>query len=140
MKPIKYYISDILKSLCSKIESLGICDSVYAEHRPTGHGEQSDRMVVISIPTGIEDNSAYQKARVNFHIIVRDRDGGVSATDKLQEMLDGVVGIIPVTEKRYTLTNPNLIFKGSDELGFTVWVLSASLVINTTDRLIYGGE
>ena len=140
MKPIKYYISEILQSLCSKVEELDICDSVYAEHRPTGHGEQSDRMVVVSIPTQIIDNSAYQKAGVNFHIIVRNRDGGVSATDELQEMLDGVVSLFPITEKRYTLTNPNLLFKGDDELGFTVWVLSASLVINTTDRLIYGGE
>lgn len=140
MKPIKYYILEIIQSLCSKVEELGICDSVYAEHRPTGHGEQSDRMVVVSIPTQIIDNSAYQKAGVNFHIIVRNRDGGVSATDELQEMLDGVVGLFPITDKRYTLTNPNLLFKGDDELGFTVWVLSASLVINTTDRLIYGGE
>lgn len=140
MKPIKYYIAEILQSLCQKVDDLGICDSVYAEHRPTGHGEQSDRMVVVSIPTQIIDNSAYQKAGVNIHIIARDRDGGISATDELQTMLDGVLSLFPITEQRYTLISPQLLFKGSDELGFTVWVLSASLVINTTDRLIYGCE
>lgn len=140
MKPIKYYITEILQSLCQKVDDLGICDSVYAEHRPTGHGEQSDRMVVVSIPTQIVDNSAYQKARANIHIIARDRDGGISATDELQTMLDGVLSLFPITEQRYTLISPQLLLKGSDEIGFTVWVLSASLVINTTDRLIYGGE
>ena len=140
MKPIKYYIVEILQSLCGKVDDLGICDSVYAEHRPTGHGEQSDRMVVVSIPTQIVDNSAYQRAGINIHIIARNRDGGISATDELQAMLDGIIGLFPITERRYTVTSPNLIFKGDDELGFTVWVVNANLVINTTDRLIYGGE
>lgn len=140
MKPKKYYIAEILQSLCEKVDDLGICDSVYAEHRPTGHGEQSDRMVVVSIPTQIVDNSAYQRAGINIHIIARNRDGGISATDELQAMLDGIMSLFPITERRYTVTSPNLLFKGDDELGFTVWVVNANLVINTTDRLIYGGE
>lgn len=140
MKPKKYYIAEILQSLCEKVDDLGICDSVYAEHRPTGHGEQSDRMVVVSITTQIVDNSAYQRAGINIHIIARNRDGGISATDELQAMLDGIMSLFPITERRYTVTSPNLLFKGDDELGFTVWVVNANLVINTTDRLIYGGE
>ena len=55
--------------------------------------------------------------------------------DELQEMLDNLLGLFPIVEERYSITSPRLLFKGDDGNGFTVWVVQAHMVINTTDRL-----
>lgn len=135
MKQVRYYIKDILEMLCVKLSDAKVGACTYAEHRPIGIGEQKDSISVVSLPAEIQNQGAYQNTEVRFDLIVRNRDGGISATDELQEMLDNLLGLFPIVEERYSITSPRLLFKGDDGNGFTVWVVQAHMVINTTDRL-----
>lgn len=134
MKKIKFYIKDVLEVLCNKLADASVGERTYAEHRPNGIGEQLKSMSVVSLPSEIVDNGAYQSTQVYFQLLSRNRDGGISSTDILQSMLDNLLNLFPIKEGRFTLTSPRIVLNGDDGNGFTVWLVQASLVINTTDR------
>lgn len=135
MKQVKYYIKDILEIISHKLEEQKIGDKIYAEHRPIGIGEQLDSMSVVMLPVEFVDNGAYQKTNVHFQLIARNRMGGISPTDILQEMLDKLITLFPIIEERFTITSPQILLKGDGGNGFSVWIVQASMIINTTDRL-----
>lgn len=124
--------------LCEKLHDASVGDAIYAEHRPIGIGEQLKCFSVVSLPVEIVDNGAYQATIVQFHLFSRNREGGISSTDRLQGMLDRLIDLFPIKEGRFTLTSPKILFKGNDGSGFSMWLVQSNLVINTTDRLEYG--
>lgn len=134
MKKVRFYIKDVLEMLCNKLSEASIGEKCYAEHRPNGIGEQLKSLSVVSLPSEIVDNGAYQSTQVYFQLLSRNRDGGISSTDVLQSMLDDLLNLFPINEDRFTLTSPRVVLNGDDGNGFTVWLVQASLVINTTDR------
>lgn len=134
MKKVKFYIKDVLEVLCNKLSDASVGEKTYAEHRPNGIGEQLKSMSVVSLPSEIVDNGAYQSTQVYFQLLSRNRDGGISSTDVLQSMLDNLLNLFPIKEDRFTLTSPRVVLNGDDGNGFTIWLVQASLVINTTDR------
>lgn len=134
MKKVRFYIKDVLEILCNRLTEASIGDKVYAEHRPNGIGEQLQSLSVVSLPSEIVNNGAYQSTQVYFHLISRNREGGISTTDLLQLMLDKLINLFPIKEDRFTLTSPRVVLNGDDGNGFTIWIVQASLVINTTDR------
>lgn len=134
MKKVRFYIKNVLEVLCNKLTEASIGDKVYAEHRPNGIGEQLQSLSVVSLPSEIINNGAYQSTQVYFHLISRNREGGISTTDLLQSMLDKLIDLFPIKVDRFTLTSPRVVLNGDDGNGFTIWLVQASLVINTTDR------
>lgn len=140
MKQVKFYIKDILQYLCTLLQNNKIGDGVFAEHRPVGIGEQLSNLSVVSLPVEIFDRGAYQSTQIRFDLISRERQGGIAATDELQDMLDKLISLIPIVELRFSITSPKVIFRGDDQNGFTIWVVIANLIINTTDRLEYVGK
>ena len=121
--------------LCAMLSDAEVGVSTYAEHRPIGIGEQKNSISVVSLPVEIQNQGAFQTTEVRFDLITRNREGGISATDDLQSMLDKLLNLFPIVDKKYSITSPRILFKGDDGNGFTVWVVQAHLVINTTDRL-----
>lgn len=116
----------------------GVSENILPEHRPTISDKQMNDMLVVSIGNKINDGHSFQKSYVHFEIIVPDRYTGISHTKRLQEMCDDVCERLPYSEKRFQVYHPQLLCKGVDGLGFTIWLIQADLFINTTDR--YGSE
>lgn len=132
MKPQKYYISDVLKELSALVRPL--TSNVFVENRPRAASEQIDDMIVVSLPYRIYNEGAWQHSSVRFEIIVKERQGGIPRVDKLQEILDSLTELFPITGTRFVCTRPFVALKGSDGVGWTIWNVQAKIKINTTDR------
>lgn len=137
MKPAQYYLSEILKDVIHKVSD--ISEHVYPENRPLVSDSMAD-MIVVSFPIQFEDKRVCQDSDIRFEIIVRNRHNNVPNVEKLQEMLNLLVGKFPIVGERYVLSRPFLALKGEDEAGFTIWVVQANIRINTTDRYDLGSN
>lgn len=137
MKPAQYYLSEILKDVIHKVSD--ISEHVYPENRPLVTDSLAD-MIVVSFPIQFEDKRVCQDSDIRFEIIVRNRHNNVPNVEKLQEMLNLLVGKFPIVGERYVLSRPFLALKGEDEAGFTIWVVQANIRINTTDRYDLGSN
>ena len=127
----KYYIAEVLQKVCEAV--YGISDHVFSEHRPSATGEQMNDFIVVSLPVSIEDQNSYQKTTLRIELAAKDKANGISDTLKLQSMLDALMAKFPIVESRFSVTSPNLVLKGADGLGFTLWNVQAKLLVNTID-------
>lgn len=135
MHDTKFYIAEILQSVCECFK--GVSENVFPEHRPAATQEQMEDLIVVSLPVSIDDQNVWQKSRIQIELLARNRANGVSNTNRLQEMLNGVSGKFPIVSDRYSITSPIVALKGDDGLGFTIWNVQAKLVVNTTDSYKY---
>lgn len=94
-------------------------------------------MIVVSLPIAIDDQNAWQKTTMRIEIFVRNRSSGISPTRELEQILNAVLEKFPIVSERYSVTNPKIVLKGDDGLGFTVWNIQAKLLVNTTDSYSY---
>ena len=133
MNPPQYYLSEILRDVIEKISDISA--HRYPENRPVVAESVSD-MIVVSFPIKFEDKRVCQDSDIRFEIIVRNRHNNIPNVEKLQEMLNLLVGKFPIIGERYVLSRPFLALKGEDEAGFTIWVVQANIRINTTDRFM----
>lgn len=136
MKKARTYAGELLWFACEKMQ--GVSNNVYAIHRPTAASEQMKDMVVVSLGSTVIDEGPYQTTDLRVDIVVRDKGQNISDMARLQEMSDAAFDLFPINEGRFRLTRPRLMLKGSDGEGFTVWIVYANVVINTTDRLENG--
>ncbi len=127
----KYYVSDILKEVCSMMG--GITKNVFPDHRPSAKGEQMDELIVVSIPSELQEQNAWQKGILRIELIARDKGNGYANIVRLDKMLKAVTEKFPITTERFSVTSPRLIMKGDDGLGFTIWNIQTKLIVNTTD-------
>lgn len=134
MKQVRFYIEDLYHGLYDMLNKT-ITENVFVEHRPSGLDYQMSDFVIVSLPANIVDQRVYQHSIVRFEIAARNKQSGIANTAKLQSMLDKLVGLFPIRFDRFVLTSPSLLFKGDDENSFTIWLVQADLVVNTTDRL-----
>lgn len=137
---IKHYVKDVLAVLYEKFED--VFDTIYLGHRPSAVSPQQREFLVISTGSSIYSHGPFQNASIHFEIFVKNRQGGIEATDRLQEYLDEIDARIPFdyyekegdANPRFKIVNPQLAIRGDDNLGFTIWVVRARLLVNTTDR------
>jgi hypothetical protein len=127
----KYFIAEILQKVCEEMYS--ISEYVFSEHRPSAMGEQMNDFIVVSLPVAIEEQNAYQKTTLRIELAAKDKANGISDTEKLQSMLNELASKFPIVESRFSVTSPNVVLKGTDGLGFTLWNVQSKLLINTTD-------
>lgn len=127
----RYYISEVLETVCTAMSA--ISGHVFSEHRPMATNKQMEDFIVVSLPTTIDDQNAYQKTTLRIELAAKDKATGISDTVRLQEMLNQLAGMFPIVERRFSAISPRIVLKGSDGLGFTIWNVQAVLIINTTD-------
>ena len=136
MRVTKFYIAQILKELCGMLS--GISESVTASNRPSAKQKQMKDFIVVSFPTNIPDSKVVQATTLRIDLAARNTVNGLENTPRLQEMLDGVTALFPVhPSMRYTVSNPTLVLKGDDGLGFSHWLINADILINHTDSYKY---
>lgn len=111
-----------------------VSNNVFVEHRPLSIPRQIDDMVVVSVPYGFRDKNVMQTALLRVELIVRNKENGVVNVEKLQEMLDAVLGMMPLKEGRFFIFSPTLALRGDDGAGFTIWCVHCNVEINTLDR------
>ena len=142
----QYYIAYVLKQVYQDLQ--GICkpqreqnkkplETVYVGHRPSATDNHSE-FLVASLSKSVYSHGPYQNAAFYLDIVVKNKQGGIENTTRLQELLDEVNRKFPIKckedEIRWIIKNPQLVISGDDQLGFTVWRLRGSLFINTVDR------
>ncbi len=150
-KPVRYYVKDILEELCGLVED--VCepqrdragdplDTVYTNGRPSQTDNHSE-FIVVSLSRSVYSHGTHQNAAVYMDIYVKNAQGGIEKTWRLQEICDELTERFPYyrskypedsKEKRWSMRSPKLVLSGDDQLGFTAWRLRWSLSVNTTDR------
>lgn len=136
MRVTKFYIAQILKELCGMLS--GISEHVTASNRPSAKQKQMKDFIVVSFPTNIPDSKVVQATTLRIDLAARNTVNGLENTMRLQEMLDGVTSLFPIhPSMRYTVSNPTLVLKGDDGLGFSHWLINADILINHTDSYKY---
>lgn len=136
MRVTKFYIAQILKELCGILS--GISENVTASNRPSAKQKQMKDFIVVSFPTNIPDSKVVQATTLRIDLAARNTVNGLENTPRLQEMLDGVTALFPIhPSMRYTVSNPTLVLKGDDGLGFSHWLINADILINHTDSYKY---
>lgn len=136
MRVTKFYIAQILKELCGILS--GISENVTASNRPSAKQKQMKDFIVVSFPTNIPDSKVVQATTLRIDLAARNTVNGLENTLRLQEMLDGVTALFPIhPSMRYTVSNPTLVLKGDDGLGFSHWLINADILINHTDSYKY---
>ena len=136
MRATKFYIAQILKELCGILS--GISENVTASNRPSAKQKQMKDFIVVSFPTNIPDSKVVQATTLRIDLAARNTVNGLENTPRLQEMLDGVTALFPIhPSMRYTVSNPTLVLKGDDGLGFSHWLINADILINHTDSYKY---
>jgi len=144
-KPVKYYVSPILEALSESLadvceeqtnEDDELLQTVYTGNRPSAV-ENHTEFLVISISRSVYSHGPYQNAAVYVDMYVRNGQGGIEKTWRLQELCDEICGRFPFKSEeneRWSVKDPKLVLSGDDQLGFTAWRLRGTLFVNTTDR------
>lgn len=145
----KYYVSDIKETIVNALSD--VCEaqtdrsgdpmlSVYPGSRPSATDNHTE-FLVVSLSRSVYSHGPYQNAAVYIDIFVRNGQGGIERTWRLQEICDELTSRFPfrrIDEEsgltRWTVTRPKLVLAGDDSLGFHVWRIRARLFVNTTDR------
>lgn len=99
--------------------------------RPTSLTEQVNDFVVIRIPQAIRQNGAYHQYTVGqFACFVRDKQGSIENSVKLEEMTDALAKLFPIITDLFTASRPRLLFGGSDGAGFHYLTLQFEIQIS----------
>lgn len=136
MRVTKFYISSILEEIAGML--IGISENVTAGNRKSVSQEQMEDFIVVSFPVNIPENKVVQNTTVRFDLAARNTVNGLEDTPKLQSILDEVIALFPIHPSlRYAVTNPTVVLKGDDGLGFSHWLINADIQINQTDSYKY---
>lgn len=131
----KSFIGTILKDLCKRMAT--ITPNVFSETRPESVKEQMKELIVVSCSSRVVDMMPFQTANVKIEVMVRKKATGIANTASLDAITNKILDMMPISTSRYCVADPSLALKGSDQVGFNIWLISAKLTINTTDSYKY---
>lgn len=137
MKVSRFYISQILEEVCSLFSD--VSKNVSAGNRKSASQKQMQDFIVVSLPVNVPDSNVMQDTTIRFDLAARNIQNGLENTSKLQKMLDSVISYFPIKSGsgRFSVTDPVVVLKGDDGLGFSHWLINAELRINQTDSYKY---
>ena len=79
----------------------------------------------------IEDTAdTYQLTRGKISIFVRDVQGGLENTFRLNQLQEAVTGLFPIRTDLYLATKPLLLAGGSDGAGFHTLIIQFNIRIH----------
>ncbi len=137
MRVSRFYISRILEEVCTLFA--GISKDVSAGNRKAASQKQMADFIVVSMPVNVPDSNVLQSTTLRIDLAARNKQNGLENIPRLQTMLDSVISLFPIKANngRFCVTNPVLVLKGDDGLGFSHWLINADLKINQTDSYKY---
>lgn len=108
----------------------GITPNRFITTRPNAVGEQMQEFLLISL-NNIEDTAdTYQLTRGKISIFVRDVQGGLENTFRLNQLQEAVTELFPIRTDLYLATKPLLLAGGSDGAGFHTLIIQFNIRIH----------
>ena len=97
--------------------------------RPNAVGEQMQEFLLIAI-NNIEDTAdTYQLTRGKISIFVRDVQGGLENTFRLNQLQEAVTALFPIVTEHFHGKRPRLLAGGSDGAGFHYLTIQFNITI-----------
>lgn len=132
---LRFDIEGIYRDIVNVMQR--VSGNVYPGHRPEALQDRVDDFIVVSLPNGLDDKSVFQRGVVRIEIFCRNRANGIEDVVRLQDMLFAICREFPMCFERFSLTDPKLMVKGHDGIGFSVWNVQCRIMVNTTDSYDY---
>lgn len=123
---IRFDRMGILKKLVDSMAD--VSNHVFVSDRPNATAEQMNDFVVVALTGAMNDRNAYGDSHIRIDVFAKDRNGGLEATDKLEEMQQKVFEKFPMVNDKFTTYKPQLIAGGDDGLGFHYLMITAKIV------------
>lgn len=123
---IRFDRMGILKKLVDSMAD--VSNHVFVSDRPNATTEQMNDFVVVALTGATNDRNAYGDSHIRIDVFAKDRNGGIEATDKLEEMQQKVLEKFPMVNDKFTTYKPQLIAGGDDGLGFHYLMITAKIV------------
>ena len=99
--------------------------------RPNAVGEQMEEFLLIRIPQPMRDQGdTYQSTYGQINVFVRDLQGGLENTFRLEELQQAVMALFPIVAERFSAIDPILLNGGADGAGFHSLIIQFSITIN----------
>ena len=127
------YTNTVLKEIQDNIKS--VCPTIFLANRPTASKNENKEFLVLNMPYSVRDRGAFQSTYFRIEIYVKSKSQGVPNMKRLEELTNSLLGMFPMTgkNKRFIARKPYLTLQGDDTLGYAVWYLQGSLIVNTID-------
>ena len=121
------HYEQILRMLHDKVS--GLTDKVFTNTRPLAY-EQMDDFIVVRLVSEDPYADTHNMGYVQYHIYVRDRQGGIENVPKMGELVEGVKSLHPFNNTYASCNSkPTQLQSKSDGMGFHVTVIQFRLVI-----------
>ena len=124
-RPFKYRSS--LERVYNRLSPIGV--KIYTTSRPTAIKDGMSEFIIISIPTTIADQTAFQESFLRIEIFVREKGGGVDPINRLDELQSSVMNLFPYSDELIHSYNMKLIPGGADGVGFFFIRIQGKLLI-----------
>lgn len=133
MPKFQLHINSVLQDMIARLKT--VCPKVYVANRPLASKDENKEFLVLSNPYSVRDRGAFQHTYFRIEIYVKTKAQGVPNMARLESISNAILALFPMSaeDKRYVARKPYLTLQGNDEMGYTVWYLQASLLVNTID-------
>lgn len=124
----KYKRLDVLQELYAK--ALTVCDKVFVSSRPTS-ADRMEKFIVVRLSQGITPYAdTHSTAYVQMNCYAKDRQGGLENVNVMQELIDGVISLVPFNDSLMSCNDTPLILETkSDGIGFHATAIQFKIVI-----------
>lgn len=124
----RYQRRDVLESLWAKAKT--VSGHVFTSGRPIAT-DKMDEFIVVRLPQGIDPYAdTHNIAYVQMNCFVRDRQGGIVNEDEMEELIDGIVGLLPFDDALMSCNEKPLVMDcKSDGMGFHSTIIQFKIVI-----------
>lgn len=123
----KTHYEQLLSMLCEKVG--GLTEKVFTNTRPLAYEQMSD-FIVVRLVSEDPYAATHDMGYVQYHVYVRDRQGGIENVPRMGELVEGVKSVYPFSNALATSNaKPVQLQSRSDGLGFHVTVIQYRLVI-----------
>lgn len=121
------HYEQILQMLCDKVA--GLTEKAFTNSRPLAYEQMGD-FVVVRLVSEDPYADTHDMAYVQYHIYVRDRQGGIENVPRMGELVEGIKAIHPFNNTLASCNSkPTQLQSKSDGMGFHVTVIQFRLVI-----------
>lgn len=123
----KTHYEQLLAMLCEKVS--GLSEKVFTNTRPLAY-EQMQDFIVVRLVSDDPYAATHDIGYVQYHVYVRDRQGGIENVPRMGELVSGVKSVYPFNNSLVSCNEkPVQMQSKSDGLGFHVTVIQYRLVI-----------
>lgn len=128
MRKIVYPRMSVLKTLYEL--TAGITQNRFITSRPPAVAEQMEEFLLIRLPQNIYDRGdTYQTTKGQIAIFVRDVQGGLENTLRLEQLQQQAMELFPIVAEGFHGKVPVLLPGGSDGAGFHSLIIQFNITI-----------